>query len=395
MLRRAPTATSPPVHTRWRRMPTRSAAGSPAGISARRSGESQHPARSLRAARRMTFLVRSPNVWALGDASDIFPRKGDTGSGADRGLVRRVGGAGERRANASRPRSRHYRALINDAVAEYDAHHFEEARALFRRAHELEPSARTWRGIGMAAFELRDYVKSLRALEASLVDSRLPLTGTERDQVQALADTRARLRRALRDPSVSQGGGAARRRRADDARRRRHLAAGVRPPRPDRGRRRSPVRDARDQRRRRRAARDQHQPAADAATGDVELTDEPRADRAASSRAGVVVRGRRRARRQERSAACSGGAFRATSSMAATMRWLVVAFATIAAGWSCAIGLALATAIGSAAGAFALGTIATMKWTERSKKSGNPAAHVAVVCVPAPAKVGCEVGVSF
>jgi len=69
-----------------------------------------------------------------------------------------------------------YRALINDAAAEYDAKHFAEARALFRRAHELEPSARTWRGMGMAAFELRDYVKSLRALEASLVDSRLPLS---------------------------------------------------------------------------------------------------------------------------------------------------------------------------------------------------------------------------
>ena len=44
----------------------------------------------------------------------------------------------------------------------------------------------------MAAFELRDYVKSLRALEASLVDSRSPLTGAERDEVQALA-ARARV----------------------------------------------------------------------------------------------------------------------------------------------------------------------------------------------------------
>jgi hypothetical protein len=57
--------------------------------------------------------------------------------------------------------------------------------------------------------------------------------------------------------------------------------------------------------------------------------------------------------------------------------------------------LALATAIGSAAGAFALGTIATLKWTERNKKSGNLGAHVAVACVPVPAKVGCEVDVSF
>ena len=90
------------------------------------------------------------------------------------------------------PEKQQYRALIDDAVAEYAAHHFEESRALFRRAHQLEPSARTWRGIGMAAFELRDYVKSLRALEASLVDSRSPLTSRERDEVQALA-ARARV----------------------------------------------------------------------------------------------------------------------------------------------------------------------------------------------------------
>jgi hypothetical protein len=85
--------------------------------------------------------------------------------------------------DAPRAETQAYRSLISDAAAEYDAKHFAEARALFRRAHELEPSARTWRGIGMAAFELRDYVKSLRALEASLVDSRLPLIGSERDQV--------------------------------------------------------------------------------------------------------------------------------------------------------------------------------------------------------------------
>ena len=39
--------------------------------------------------------------------------------------------------------------LIGDAVAEYDAGHFQEARALFRQAHERQPTARTLRGIGM------------------------------------------------------------------------------------------------------------------------------------------------------------------------------------------------------------------------------------------------------
>src|SRR5262249_43441282 len=58
--------------------------------------------------------------------------------------------------------------LIADAVAEYDAGHFEEARALFRRAQAEAPSARTLRGIGMASFELRDYVEADRALAAAL-----------------------------------------------------------------------------------------------------------------------------------------------------------------------------------------------------------------------------------
>jgi outer membrane protein assembly factor BamD (BamD/ComL family) len=48
--------------------------------------------------------------------------------------------------------------LIGDAVAEYEAGHYQEARALFRQAHEKQPTARTLRGIGMASFELRDYV---------------------------------------------------------------------------------------------------------------------------------------------------------------------------------------------------------------------------------------------
>ena len=54
--------------------------------------------------------------------------------------------------------------LIGDAVAEYDAGHFQEARALFRQAHEKSPTARTLRGIGMCSFELRDYVEAARAL---------------------------------------------------------------------------------------------------------------------------------------------------------------------------------------------------------------------------------------
>jgi hypothetical protein len=88
--------------------------------------------------------------------------------------------------------STQYRALLEEAVSEYDARRYEEARALFRRAHDISPNARTMRGIGMASFELREYVEALRTLEASLADKRRPLTALQRQQVEALLErTRA------------------------------------------------------------------------------------------------------------------------------------------------------------------------------------------------------------
>jgi len=78
------------------------------------------------------------------------------------------------------------RALLVEAVAEYDQGHYAEAQALFRRAHELAPSARTLRGLGMAAFELRQYVTALRALEAALVATERPLTAEQRTHVEDL-----------------------------------------------------------------------------------------------------------------------------------------------------------------------------------------------------------------
>ena len=84
--------------------------------------------------------------------------------------------------------SRQYSALLEEAVSEYDARRYEEARALFKKAHEISPNARTLRGIGMASFELREYVEALRALEGALSAKRRPLTSTQRQQVQSLAD---------------------------------------------------------------------------------------------------------------------------------------------------------------------------------------------------------------
>lgn len=81
-----------------------------------------------------------------------------------------------------------YQQTIGQAVQEFAAGRWEEARALFKRAHQIEPNARTLRGMGMAAFELRMYVAALRELEAALRDERKPLTGEQRTQAQGLID---------------------------------------------------------------------------------------------------------------------------------------------------------------------------------------------------------------
>jgi len=291
------------------------------------------------------------------------------------------------------PDKQSYRALIDDAVAEYDAHHFEESRALFRRAHQLAPSARTWRGIGMAAFELRDYVKSLRALEASLVDSRSPLTGAEREEVQALV-ARARVfvghfvihllpKEAVLsiddapttlddgDILMLESGHHVLTAAADDRRtetreinvvggERREISIILPPmPRPDIG-----------------------------------LTSEPPANGAESSRARWWFAG--------------AGAL-AAGTVGGVLWWRfqssqldgcddALAHGNVCGNRSGLVlrdRLALATAIGSAAGAFALGTIATIKWTDNGQKNGVPASRVAVVCAPVPVRAGCEVTWSF
>lgn len=79
-----------------------------------------------------------------------------------------------------------YRGIVDSALDEFDAGHWAEARALFERAHAIFPNARTLRGMGMAAFELRDYVAARRSLEASLTETRRSLTDEQRAQVTEL-----------------------------------------------------------------------------------------------------------------------------------------------------------------------------------------------------------------
>lgn len=79
-----------------------------------------------------------------------------------------------------------YRELIKLGIKEFSLANWVEARVLFRRAHELMPSARTYRSLGMVAFELRDYPTAVRALSLSLRDGRKPLTADMRREVEEL-----------------------------------------------------------------------------------------------------------------------------------------------------------------------------------------------------------------
>lgn len=81
-----------------------------------------------------------------------------------------------------------YRALIRDAVEQSRSGHLQEALALFVRAHELRPSARTLRGIGLVRFGLSDYAGTIRALEASLADERRPLSAEDRVEAEEVLE---------------------------------------------------------------------------------------------------------------------------------------------------------------------------------------------------------------
>jgi tetratricopeptide (TPR) repeat protein len=74
------------------------------------------------------------------------------------------------------------------AVAEFGAGRWAEARALFLRAHELWPSARTYRTLGMTSFELRAYARALAELQAALDDPRRPLEPAQRQEVLQLVE---------------------------------------------------------------------------------------------------------------------------------------------------------------------------------------------------------------
>jgi len=79
-----------------------------------------------------------------------------------------------------------YRATIDEALAEYAAQNYPEARTLFARAHSLYPNARTLRGLGAVSFELRQYSQCVSLLEQALSSRERPLDEPMRTEVTRL-----------------------------------------------------------------------------------------------------------------------------------------------------------------------------------------------------------------
>ncbi|MET0339407.1 MAG: hypothetical protein ABW252_00310 [Polyangiales bacterium] len=77
-------------------------------------------------------------------------------------------------AEADAPRDP-YDQLIDGALAEFAHGHWGEARTLFERAHLLRPSARTFRALGMSAFNLHRYAQAVAELEAAQGHAEQPL----------------------------------------------------------------------------------------------------------------------------------------------------------------------------------------------------------------------------
>jgi hypothetical protein len=140
--------------------------------------------------------ARRPGPLALGALALLGLALAARRRGSRRGLRRSVAGgalllaltlaAPARAQDTVAPSETEVQTLLTEALREFEGGNYTEAYALFRRLHELAPSARTERGLGNTAFELRRYVEAIDWLEQSLADTRRPLTDELRAQVETL-----------------------------------------------------------------------------------------------------------------------------------------------------------------------------------------------------------------
>ncbi|MFT3925167.1 MAG: tetratricopeptide repeat protein [Myxococcales bacterium] len=97
-----------------------------------------------------------------------------------------------------------YEETISIAVAEFEHGNFAEAREQFARAHAMQPTARTFRALGLVNFELRNYVEAATMLEQALSSAVKPLSSQHRSETAKLLErTRTYLGTVLLDVDPS------------------------------------------------------------------------------------------------------------------------------------------------------------------------------------------------
>jgi hypothetical protein len=79
-----------------------------------------------------------------------------------------------------------YLHAIQQAVGHYSARRWHEAQRAFEQAHALQPSARTFRGLGLSAYYLGQQVAARLAFEQALADTRRPLSAEQRAELETL-----------------------------------------------------------------------------------------------------------------------------------------------------------------------------------------------------------------
>jgi tetratricopeptide (TPR) repeat protein len=82
------------------------------------------------------------------------------------------------------PEDERYTRAIQAAIEAYNADAYAVAREHFLEAHALRPSARTWRGLGTTAFELKVYEDAVRELTFALEDQRNALSEALRAETE-------------------------------------------------------------------------------------------------------------------------------------------------------------------------------------------------------------------
>jgi hypothetical protein len=87
-------------------------------------------------------------------------------------------------AQTGREDTSEYREAIALALQEFELGNYPEARAAFERAHQIYPNARTLRGMGLSAFEARDYVEAIELMSAATQNPEQPLTDEQKAEAR-------------------------------------------------------------------------------------------------------------------------------------------------------------------------------------------------------------------